>query len=138
MDADLSPHTHCTALHDKHTCLPTLRVIVSFAPTHVIFLRLGPSCLPSRRFSCSFAYYGLSLGASNLSENLYFNVVLLGAVEMPAYLLAGLTIKRVGARTLCVTSLLAAGACCILSSVYACQGPAEHATDTSGAAIPRA
>jgi hypothetical protein len=73
------------------------------------------------------------LGASNLSDNLYFNVVLLGGVEMPAYVLAAMTIKRVGARTLCISSLLASAACCILSA-YACQGPTEIADELGASA----
>jgi MFS family permease len=67
-------------------------------------------------FAIAFAYYGLSLDASNLSDNLYFNVVLLGAVELPAYAFAASTINSVGARTLCIGSIAGASLFCLLSA----------------------
>jgi hypothetical protein len=80
-------------------------------------------------FSC-FVYYGLSLGASSISDNLYLNVVLLGGVEMPAYLFACFTIKRYGAKNLTIYSLLVAAACCIYTP-FACPAPAAGAFDSS-------
>ena len=46
------------------------------------------------RFSVSFSYYGLSLGADSLSDNLYVSCALMGLVELPGLLVCILTVDR--------------------------------------------
>lgn len=46
------------------------------------------------RFSASFSYYGLSLGAGSLSDNLYVSSTLMGLVEIPGYVICVLMIER--------------------------------------------
>jgi len=46
------------------------------------------------RFSVSFTYYGLSLGADSLSDNLYANCALMGLVELPGIVVCILTVDR--------------------------------------------
>ena len=46
------------------------------------------------RFSVSLSYYGLSLGADSLSDNLYVSCALMGLVELPGLLVCILTVDR--------------------------------------------
>ena len=48
----------------------------------------------SHRFSVSFSYYGLSLGADSLSDNLYVSCALMGLVELPGKLICTQAIDR--------------------------------------------
>ena len=46
------------------------------------------------RFSVSITYYGLSLGADSLSDNLYVSCALMGLVEIPGQLVCCLIVDR--------------------------------------------
>jgi len=48
----------------------------------------------SCRFSVSFSYYGLSLGADSLSDNLYVSCALMGLVELPGLVVCILAVDR--------------------------------------------
>ena len=50
--------------------------------------------ISSHRFSASFSYYGLSLGADSLSDNLYVSCALMGLVELPGLLVCILVTDR--------------------------------------------
>jgi len=46
------------------------------------------------RFSVCFSYYGLSLGANSLSDNLYVSCALMGLVELPGQLVCIIAVDR--------------------------------------------
>ncbi|XP_065918307.1 solute carrier family 22 member 15-like [Dysidea avara] len=66
-------------------------------------------------FSASISYYGLSLGANNLSDNLYVSCALMGLVELPGLLVCILAVDRYGRKMSLVSSLLLTGIACICS-----------------------
>ncbi len=77
-------------------------------------------------FVNSGTYYGLSLGASNLGGNPYFNFLLAAAVEVPAYVVNLLLLNRplLGRRLLLSGLLLLAGAALLLGVAVPAGGPA--------------
>ncbi|XP_065918304.1 solute carrier family 22 member 15-like isoform X2 [Dysidea avara] len=66
-------------------------------------------------FSVSFSYYGLSLGADSLSDNLYVSCALMGLVELPGKLICMQAIDRYGRKISLVSTLLLTGIACICS-----------------------
>ena len=62
----------------------------------------------------SLVYYGLSFGVSNLSGNPHFNMFLSGALELPGYIVAALTLNRVGRRLPHVLMMVTGGAACLV------------------------
>lgn len=58
-------------------------------------------------------YYGLSLNAGNLGNNLYVSSFLNGLVEIPSYILIGLLLDSVGRRLLLSSCLLLSGVACL-------------------------
>ena len=72
-------------LHTQCLCCPVM--IVNTFENVILY----PYIL---RFSASFSYYGLSLGAGSLSDNLYVSSSLMGLVELPGYVICVLMIER--------------------------------------------
>ncbi|KAI8495630.1 hypothetical protein Bbelb_266020 [Branchiostoma belcheri] len=60
-------------------------------------------------FVAGFVFYGLSLNATNLAGNPYLNFFVSCAVEIPAYILAKLSMDRIGRRWSLLAFLLVAG-----------------------------
>ena len=58
-------------------------------------------CHYPHRFSVSFSYYGLSLGADSLSDNLYVSCALMGLVELPGKLVCTQAIDRLVIKSKC-------------------------------------
>ncbi|KAG8176664.1 hypothetical protein JTE90_029311 [Oedothorax gibbosus] len=62
------------------------------------------------------AYFGLTLNATNLGKNDFFNFFLLSAVELPAFPLALLTMEKIGRRWSCTIFVLLTGTACLVPS----------------------
>ncbi|XP_042242824.1 organic cation transporter protein-like isoform X2 [Homarus americanus] len=60
-------------------------------------------------FTVSLVYYGLALGAVNLSVNPYFYMLLSGMMEIPPYLLMGPLLARLGRKAPAIVSFLITG-----------------------------
>ncbi|KAK9057019.1 hypothetical protein SSX86_024385 [Deinandra increscens subsp. villosa] len=73
-------------------------------------------------FASSVAYYGLNLNATNLKTNVYLNVLLNSAAEMPAYLLTAILIDRFGRKPLGIGTQWFSGMFCLLGSLMGTQG----------------
>ncbi|TKS76141.1 Solute carrier family 22 member 16 [Collichthys lucidus] len=65
-------------------------------------------------FIGSLGYYVFSLGSVNLGGNQYVNLFLVGAVELPSYLVGCFAMDRIGRKKTCAPALLLAGVACIL------------------------
>uniref|UniRef100_A0A7N8XAS3 Solute carrier family 22 member 15 n=1 Tax=Mastacembelus armatus TaxID=205130 RepID=A0A7N8XAS3_9TELE len=67
------------------------------------------------RYACSLVYYGLTLGASEMSGNRYVNVAMYGLVELPAYPLCMYFINKhwAGRRKSMASFLCLAGSACL-------------------------
>lgn len=65
-------------------------------------------------FIGSLGYYVFSLGSVNLGGNQYINLFLVGAVELPSYLVGCFAMDRIGRKMTCAPALLLAGGACIL------------------------
>ncbi|XP_078490283.1 solute carrier family 22 member 21-like isoform X2 [Ciona intestinalis] len=63
-------------------------------------------------FSCSVAYYGLSLNTSNLGGNPYINCFVAASVEIPAYAIVILVLKKIGRKSFVFGSLVSSGVFC--------------------------
>ena len=63
------------------------------------------------RFACSLLYYGVALNMGSLAGNLYLNVFISGALEIPANLLCVVCMdwKYMGRKRTCGFSLVLAG-----------------------------
>ena len=48
----------------------------------------------------NMAYYGLSLGAANLSEDVFLSFLLNSLIEIPSYVLCVVTMDRLGRKPL--------------------------------------
>ncbi|XP_065918286.1 solute carrier family 22 member 15-like isoform X2 [Dysidea avara] len=95
---------------EKSTRSASLFNIFSF---RIIFTRT--TVMIACWFSVSFSYYGLSLGADSLSDNLYVSCALMGLVELPGLLVCILAVDRYGRKMSLVSSLLLTGIACICS-----------------------
>jgi len=74
----------CLRVHAcVHVCVCGVYVCIPFT-----------DCCHSHRFSASFSYYGLSLGADSLSDNLYVSCALMGAVELPGIVVCTQVVDR--------------------------------------------
>ncbi|XP_034555491.1 solute carrier family 22 member 16 [Notolabrus celidotus] len=65
-------------------------------------------------FIGSLGYYVFSLGSVNLGGNQYINLFLVGAVELPSYLVGCFAMDRIGRKKTCAPALLLAGVACML------------------------
>ncbi|XP_019729303.1 solute carrier family 22 member 16 isoform X3 [Hippocampus comes] len=65
-------------------------------------------------FIGSLGYYVFSLGSVNLGGNQYLNLFLVGAVELPSYLVGCFAMDRIGRKKTCAPALLLAGVACML------------------------
>ncbi|XP_070705830.1 solute carrier family 22 member 16 [Pempheris klunzingeri] len=65
-------------------------------------------------FIGSLGYYVFSLGSVNLGGNQYINLFLVGAVELPSYLVGCFAMDRIGRKRTCAPALLLAGVACML------------------------
>uniref|UniRef100_A0A3Q3E4Q0 Solute carrier family 22 member 15 n=1 Tax=Labrus bergylta TaxID=56723 RepID=A0A3Q3E4Q0_9LABR len=67
------------------------------------------------RYACSLVYYGLTLGASEMSGSRYMNVAMYGLVELPAYPLCIYFINKhwAGRRKSMASFLCLAGSACL-------------------------
>uniref|UniRef100_A0A672H992 Major facilitator superfamily (MFS) profile domain-containing protein n=1 Tax=Salarias fasciatus TaxID=181472 RepID=A0A672H992_SALFA len=65
-------------------------------------------------FIGSLGYYVFSLGSVSLGGNQYMNLFLVGAVELPSYMVGCFAMDRIGRRMTCAPALLLAGVTCIL------------------------
>ena len=70
-------------------------------------------------FVNSFVYFGLVLNAGGLPGSDIINNLILSSLEIPAYLLSPILIdaKKIGRKYYMAYGTLAAGVCCILSTV---------------------
>ncbi|XP_073126503.1 organic cation/carnitine transporter 4-like [Henckelia pumila] len=68
-------------------------------------------------FLCSIVYYGLSLNVVNLGTNLYLNVFLNAAAEMPAFLLTAVLLDRFGRKPLSIGTQWFSGAFCVVGAL---------------------
>jgi len=66
-------------------------------------------------FVCSLVYFGLSLDATGMEGNSYINFVLLGAVELPAYVFCHIGLDRIGRQYSAAGSMLLGGASLLLT-----------------------
>ena len=57
-------------------------------------------------------YYGSQLAMGSLSGSIYINTTLSFLIELPAFVVCGLLIDRIGRRPLFMWSLLLGGAAC--------------------------
>jgi len=48
------------------------------------------------RFSASFVYYGLTLNTGSLGGNIFINIMIAGAMEVPAYFVTLLLFQFIG------------------------------------------
>ncbi|XP_076330221.1 organic cation transporter protein-like [Tachypleus tridentatus] len=69
-------------------------------------------------FVNSFVFYGLSLNTEDLGGNLYINFSIAGAVEFPAYLCTIVAIKRLGRRIPLMSTMVAGGIACALTTLF--------------------
>uniref|UniRef100_A0A7N8WYF5 Solute carrier family 22 member 15 n=1 Tax=Mastacembelus armatus TaxID=205130 RepID=A0A7N8WYF5_9TELE len=78
-------------------------------------LRLRTMVLMYVWYACSLVYYGLTLGASEMSGNRYVNVAMYGLVELPAYPLCMYFINKhwAGRRKSMASFLCLAGSACL-------------------------
>ncbi|XP_026871329.2 solute carrier family 22 member 16 isoform X1 [Electrophorus electricus] len=65
-------------------------------------------------FIGALGYYVFSLGSVNLGGNQYVNLFLVGAVELPSYLIGCFAMDRVGRKRTCAPALLLSGVACML------------------------
>ncbi|XP_059211720.1 solute carrier family 22 member 16 [Centropristis striata] len=65
-------------------------------------------------FIGSLGYYVFSLGSVNLGGNQYVNLFLVGAVELPSYLVGCFAMDRIGRKKTCAPALILAGVACML------------------------
>ncbi|TNM94692.1 hypothetical protein fugu_017451 [Takifugu bimaculatus] len=65
-------------------------------------------------FIGSLGYYVFSLGSVNLGGNQYINLFLVGAVELPSYMVGCYLMDRIGRKKTCAPALLLAGVACML------------------------
>ncbi|XP_061668438.1 solute carrier family 22 member 16 [Syngnathoides biaculeatus] len=65
-------------------------------------------------FIGSLGYYVFSLGSVNLGGNQYVNLFLVGAVELPSYMVGCFAMDRIGRKKTCAPALLLAGVACVL------------------------
>uniref|UniRef100_A0A8C3U2C1 Solute carrier family 22 member 6 n=1 Tax=Catharus ustulatus TaxID=91951 RepID=A0A8C3U2C1_CATUS len=92
-------------------------------PPNPLDLPLNPRSVPVpisrvlRRFSTSFAYYGLAMDLQSFGFNVYLSQVVFGAVDIPAKLLSVLAISCLGRRPAQGGSLALAGLC-ILGNIF--------------------
>ncbi|XP_072101596.1 solute carrier family 22 member 6-A-like [Mobula birostris] len=68
-------------------------------------------CMMVVWFSTSFAYYGLSIDLQGFGVDIYLIQLTFGAVDIPAKIVAYLTLSLIGRRFTQVTSLTLAGVC---------------------------
>ncbi|CAI0438965.1 unnamed protein product [Linum tenue] len=68
-------------------------------------------------FLSSTVYYGLSLNVVNLDTNLYANVAVNAAAEMPSFTLTAVLLDKVGRKPLAITTQVFSGVSCIVGSV---------------------
>ncbi|XP_065815850.1 solute carrier family 22 member 15-like [Labrus bergylta] len=70
---------------------------------------------PRSQYACSLVYYGLTLGASEMSGSRYMNVAMYGLVELPAYPLCIYFINKhwAGRRKSMASFLCLAGSACL-------------------------
>ncbi|CAH0553380.1 unnamed protein product [Brassicogethes aeneus] len=64
-------------------------------------------------FANSLVYYGLSFSTSSMKGNPYLNMFLMGAVELPSYVITVYLMDRLGRRILTAFCMLVGGVCCI-------------------------
>ncbi|XP_077367079.1 solute carrier family 22 member 16 [Festucalex cinctus] len=65
-------------------------------------------------FIGSLGYYVFSLGSVNLGGNQHLNLFLVGAVELPSYLVGCFCMDRIGRKKTCAPALLLAALACVL------------------------
>ena len=66
-----------------------------------------------KRMVSDMVYYGLSLNAEDLSENIYLNVFLLNFVELAAYVFCLVFLDKAGRKLLMCFSMLLGGVACV-------------------------
>ncbi|CAL1385353.1 unnamed protein product [Linum trigynum] len=68
-------------------------------------------------FLSSTVYYGLSLNVVNLGTNLYANVAVNAAAEMPSFTLTAVLLDKVGRKPLAIATQVFSGVSCLIGSV---------------------
>lgn len=69
---------------------------------------------PTRRFSTSLLYYGLSLNVGSFGLNIYLTQFIFGAAELPAVLSGFVLNERLGRRLSQVGFMMFGGVACLL------------------------
>ncbi|KAL2096627.1 hypothetical protein ACEWY4_008775 [Coilia grayii] len=62
-------------------------------------------------FSVAFTYYGISLNIKGFGLNIYLTQLIYGVIELPAKILAYVSLDKIGRRHSMVSTFLATGAC---------------------------
>uniref|UniRef100_A0A1I8JDE7 MFS domain-containing protein n=1 Tax=Macrostomum lignano TaxID=282301 RepID=A0A1I8JDE7_9PLAT len=79
----------------------------------------------------SLCYYGLSIDSSFITENIFINTAISGALEIPSYLIAAPLCNLLGRRWPTITSTAVSGACIIVSAFQAYGVAKQDATNDS-------
>ncbi|XP_044762229.1 organic cation transporter protein-like isoform X2 [Coccinella septempunctata] len=66
-------------------------------------------------FSNSLVYYGLSLGNESMKGNPFMVIFLMGALELPGYVVVIFFLSKLGRRFLIAFNMIISGFCCVLS-----------------------
>ena len=69
-------------------------------------------------FVNSFVYYGLSLNSGNLGGDLFVNIFIGGAVEIPAYALSTVALLKTGRRLPLCVSMVVGGVACLCTMIF--------------------
>ncbi|CAK9317658.1 unnamed protein product [Citrullus colocynthis] len=83
------------------------------SPTTRVRLAVGVGV----NFMNAVVYYGLSLNVMNLKTNLYLNVLLNAAVEMPAFAVTTALLGKMGRRGVGISTLWFSGVFCLMGSL---------------------
>lgn len=67
-------------------------------------------------FANSIVYYGLSLSTGSMKGNPYLIMFLIGAIELPSYVICVYLMDRLGRRSLTAFCMLIGGICCIVAT----------------------
>jgi MFS transporter, OCT family, solute carrier family 22 (organic cation transporter), member 4/5 len=79
----------------------------------------------------TLAYYGISMSAGSLSDNIFINLILLSLIEIPSYIACIFLMDLTGRKIILVYSMILTGVGCIASGFMAV-GPGKTTTALIG------
>ena len=62
---------------------------------------------------CTLGYYGISMGAANLGDNIFISIILLAFIEIPSYIFCVCIMDHWGRKPIFISSLLISGVAAI-------------------------